>query len=101
LPTEHHFLFCEEKLVNISSKLYVIAAVLATASVAYAQTQEDPATTPRDTTTAPAATTPSTTPATPAATSPSTSGDTSAAERMQDGDMADDGTSLAPRSDRN
>ena len=95
--------------MKTSLKLSVAAAVLATASLAYAQ---DPATTPRDTTAAPAETTPSSTPAattpsstpaettpssTPAATTPSTTPTT------DDGDdtMADDGTSLAPRSDRN
>ena len=99
--------------MKTSLKTYVTAALLATASLAYAQTQ-DPATTPRDSTTTPAATSPSSTPAatapssTPAATAPSTGGDVSRDERTQDAtatesgdDMSDEDTSLEPRSDRN
>ena len=94
-------------------KAYVTAAVLATASLAYAQTQDTtPATTPAATTpsTTPAATTPATTPAattpstTPAATPSTATQDGSAATgttESGDDNMADDDTSLAPRSDRN
>jgi len=99
--------------VKTSLKLYVTAVVLATTSLAYAQTQ-DTTTTPAATTpsTTPAETTPSSTPAEttpsspPAATTPSTTpaGTTpSTTDTTEDGDddnMADD-TSLAPRSDRN
>jgi hypothetical protein len=122
LPADFYFCETEEKLVKTSLKIYV-AAILATASLAYAQAQ-DTATTPAATTpsTTPAATTPSTTPATttpsttPAATTPSTNGNASSRGQMQDGapasgvsgttengddNMAEDGTSLAPRGDRN
>jgi hypothetical protein len=89
------------------SKLSLAAAVLATAGLAYAQVQNPP-TTPGDTT-APGATTPA-----PGATTPSTSDDAATRDRMDTtttdetrrttdvaGDMADDGTALAPRADRN
>ena len=95
--------------MKTSLKIYVTAAVLASGGLAYAQTP-DTATTPSSTSAA--ATTPSSTPdatpsSTPTAAAPATSGETqdeaAATRTTEDGDdnMADDDTSLAPRSDRN